>query len=104
MGETGFDACLDKHTDDGALNAIRPGSLVSITGVYSYQAGPPPSFRLLLRSPRAIVLVAAAPWWTLRHTLVMVTMLTLAAGVGGVWLKPMARSKRQQYHVAHMAR
>jgi len=52
MGETVFDAGLDKTTGDGALNDIRPGSLVSITGVYSYQAGPPPSFRLLLRSPR----------------------------------------------------
>ena len=69
MGETVFDAGLDKTTGDGALNDIRPGSLVSITGVYSYQAGPPPSFRLLLRSPRDVVLVAAAPWWTLRHTL-----------------------------------
>ena len=104
MGETVFDAGLDKNTDDGALNGIRPGSLVSITGVYSYQAGPPPSFRLLLRSPRDIVLVAAAPWWTLRHTLVMVMMLTLAAGVGGVWLKTMARRKRQQYHAVLMER
>jgi len=104
MGETVFDAGLDKNTDDGALNGIRPGSLVSITGVYSYQAGPPPSFRLLLRSPRDIVLVAAAPWWTLRHTLVMVMMLTLAASVGGVWLKTMARRKRQQYHAVLMER
>ena len=29
---------------------IRPGSLVAVTGVYSYQWGPPPSFRLFLRS------------------------------------------------------
>ena len=33
-----------------ALDKIRPGTLLSVTGVYSYQGGPPPSFRLLLRS------------------------------------------------------
>ena len=104
VGETVFDAGLDKTTDGGALNEIRPGSLVSITGVYSYQAGPPPSFRLLLRSPRDVVLVAAAPWWTLRHTLVMVMMLGMAASVGGVWVTTMARRKRQQYHAVIMER
>jgi signal transduction histidine kinase len=72
--------------------------------VYSYQAGPPPSFRLFLRSPRDVVIVAAAPWWTLRHTLVMVAMLGLAAGVGGVWVKTIARRKRQQYHAVLMER
>jgi len=104
MGETVFDAGLDNSADGGPLNEIRPGSLVSVTGVYSYQAGPPPSFRLLLRSPRDVVLVAAAPWWTLRHTLVMVAMLGLAAGVGGVWVKTIARRKRQQYHAVLMER
>jgi two-component sensor histidine kinase len=104
VGETVFDAGFDRSTDDGALKGIRPGSLVSITGVYSYQAGPPPSFRLLLRSPRDVVLVAAAPWWTLRHTLVMVTMLGLAAGVGGVWVMTIGRRKRQQYHAVLMER
>ena len=34
----------------------------------------------------------------------MVMMLTLAAGVGGVWLKTMARRKRQQYHAVLMER
>ena len=98
MGETVFDAGLDRSTDGVALNEIRPGSLVSVTGVYSYQAGPQPSFRLLLRSPRDVVLLAAAPWWTLRHSLVMAMMLGLAAGISGVWVKTMARRKRQQYH------
>ena len=35
-----------------ALERIRPGSVVAVTGVYSYQWGPPPSFRLFLRSAR----------------------------------------------------
>jgi signal transduction histidine kinase len=104
VGETVFDAGLDKTTDGGALNEIRPGSLVSITGVYSYQAGPPPSFRLFLRSPRDVVLVAAAPWWTLRHTVVMAMMLGMAAGVGAIWVTTMARRKRQQYHAVIMER
>ena len=57
-----------------------PGSLVAVTGVYSYQYGPPPSFRLYLRSADDVRVLAAAPWWTLRHTAVMLAMLTLVAG------------------------
>ena len=57
-----------------------PGSLVSVTGVYSYQSGPPPAFHLFLRSADDVRVVSAAPWWTLRHTAVMIVMLTFVAG------------------------
>ena len=50
VGETVFDADLDADTATRALERIRPGSVVAVTGVYSYQWGPPPSFRLFLRS------------------------------------------------------
>ncbi len=61
VGETVFDADLDAEAATGALERIRPGSRVSVTGVYSYQWGPPPSFRLFLRSPSDVIVVAAAP-------------------------------------------
>ena len=95
--DAAFEAGLDRSRDGDELNKIRPGSLVSVTGVYSYQAGPPPSFRLFLRSPSDVVVVAAAPWWTLQHTLVMLVMLALAGVIGAFWLKTHASRQQQEY-------
>ena len=67
--------------------------------MYSYQAGPPPSFRLFLRSSEDVVLVAAAPWWTLRHTLVMLGLLGLAGAIGAVSLKRFASRQQREYQV-----
>ena len=97
VGETVFDAVLDADPSTGALERIRPGSLIAVTGVYSYQWGPPPLFRLFLRSPDDVKVVAAASWWTLRHTAVMVAMLALVACGFGVWVRTASNRKRQQY-------
>jgi signal transduction histidine kinase len=97
VGETVFEADLPEDTGIDALEKIRPGSLVSVTGVYSYHWGPPPSFRLFLRSPADVVLIAAAPWWTLRHTVVMLVLLGLGAGCAGLWVRATANRKRHQY-------
>jgi len=96
VGETAFDADLD-GTAVGALDRIRSGSLVTVTGVYLYESGTPPSFRLLLRSPADVVLVAAAPWWTMGHTGVMLAILGVGASGVVVWSKASARRKRLQY-------
>jgi signal transduction histidine kinase len=96
MGETVFDANLDPALG-GQLAEIRPGSAVSVTGVYAYQWGPPPSFRLFLRSPDDVVVLSAAPWWTLQHTGVLVAMLALAGIVAGSWVYMVAKQKRQQF-------
>ncbi len=97
VGETVFDAPLEADTASEALERIRPGSVVAVTGVYAFQWGPPPSFRLFLRSPNDVTVVSAAPWWTLRHTVVMMIMLALVASAGGVWLRATANRKRAQY-------
>jgi signal transduction histidine kinase len=97
VGETVFDAVLDAGPSAQALERIRPGSLIAVTGVYSYQWGPPPLFRLFLRSPTDVEVVAAASWWTLRHSAVMVAMLTLVAAGFGVWVRAASNRKRQQY-------
>ena len=52
------------------LDRIRPGSLVAVTGVYSYQGGPAPSFRLLLRSAGDVLLLvggAVVDAWAIRR-------------------------------------
>jgi signal transduction histidine kinase len=97
MGETVFDAGFVKDEAGDALDKIRPGSTVAVTGVYSYLGGPPPSFRLFLRSPADVALLRPAPWWTMSHTAVMLAMLTGASGAGGFWIRMLARRKRQQY-------
>jgi signal transduction histidine kinase len=99
VGETVFDAALelDEATAAGPLERIRPGSVVAVTGVYSYQWGPAPSFRLLLRSPADLTVLSAAPWWTMRHTAVMFGMLALVAVAGGSWVRASGNRKRQEY-------
>lgn len=97
VGETVLDADLDANASTGALEQIRPGSVVSVTGVYSYQWGPPPSFRLFLRTPDDVRVISLAPWWTLRHTMVMVAMLALVACAAAFWVRTTANRKRQQY-------
>lgn len=97
IGETVFDADLDRAQTVTALDGIRPGSEVAVTGVYAYQTGPPPSFRLFLRSPADLTLVRAAPWWSLRHTAVVVAVIAIVACIAILWVRMMANRKRQQY-------
>jgi signal transduction histidine kinase len=97
VGETVFDAVLGADTNTAAIERIRPGSLIAVTGVYSYQWGPPPLFRLFLRSPDDVKVLAAASWWTLRHTAVMVVMLALSGAGFGLWVRAASKRKRQQY-------
>jgi len=96
-GDTVFEAGVDLAQDGSPIEAIRTGSLLSVAGVYSYQGGPPPSFRLYLRTPADVRVLAAAPWWTLRHTAVMVTMLAFAAGAGAWRTRAVTRRRRLEY-------
>jgi signal transduction histidine kinase len=96
-GETAFEAALDGAVEATALDDIRPGSAVTVTGVYTYQDGPPPGFRLVLRTPADIVVTASAPWWTPRHTAVLVGMLMLAAIAALVIVKAMTARERREY-------
>jgi signal transduction histidine kinase len=98
IGDNVFEAGLDIALANGApIDDIRTGSLLSVTGVYSYQGGPPPSFRLYLRSPTDVRVLKAAPWWTLRHTAVMITILAFAAGVGAWRMRAVTQRGRMQY-------
>lgn len=96
-GDSVFDARLGVSQSGETMDDIRPGSLLSVTGVYSYQTGPPPSFRLFLRMPADVQVLVAAHWWTLRHTAVMVTILGLVAGLGAWRMHAVTRQKRLEY-------
>lgn len=97
VGDAIFNAGLESGQAVNDVDRMRPGSLLSVTGVYSYQGGPPPSFRLFLRNAGDVSVVAAAPWWTMSHTAVMIAILAIAACAGGLWMRAVARRKRQQY-------
>lgn len=96
-GDTVFNARLGVVGSPSAVDDLRPGSLVSVTGVYAYQAGPPPSFQLFVRHPDDIRVLEEASWWTLGHTGVMVMMLGLVAAIGTVGIRTHARRKHQEY-------
>jgi signal transduction histidine kinase len=96
-GDAAFEAAIDPAQDASALDDIRPGSAVQVTGIYAYQAGPPPAFRLVLRSPADIAVTASAPWWTARHTAVLVTILILALAAAIVGVKTMTARERREY-------
>src|SRR5207248_9775696 len=49
------------------------------------------------RSPGDVVLLAAGPWWTLRHTLVMLAMLGMAGAIGAVSLKRFTTRQQHEY-------
>jgi signal transduction histidine kinase len=97
LGDTVFNAGLEKGQVSDDIDRVRAGSVLSVTGVYSYQGGPPPSFRLFLRSPGDVRVLSAAPWWTMSHTAVMAGILACASGVGAFWIRAVGRRKRKEY-------
>jgi signal transduction histidine kinase len=97
IGESVFPVTLEAGPAAEALERLRAGTIVEVTGVYAYQWGPSPSFRLFLRSARDVRVIVAARWWTLRHTAVMTVILGLGVGATAVWVRTAARRRRQQY-------
>ena len=77
-GDTVFDAGLDIDSGERTLDKIRAGQpAVGHRGVF-LPGRTAASFRLFLRSPDDVRVLAPAPWWTMRHTAVMAVILALA--------------------------
>jgi signal transduction histidine kinase len=85
-GNTVFEAGYDPSSRAARTN-LPAGTLVSVTGVYVFESGPPPAFHLLLRSPADIVVVASAPWWTPRHSLVLAVFVAAILIAGLIWAR-----------------
>jgi signal transduction histidine kinase len=97
VGESVFPATLEAAPAAESFERLRTGTVVEVTGVYAYQWGPSPSFRLLLRSTNDVKVITAAPWWTMRHTAVMIAILACGACAVAVWVRTAAKRRRQQY-------
>ena len=96
-GDTVFEARIRLSGDGANLRTIRDGSLLSVTGVYFYQGGPPPSFRLFLRRSEDVRLLAASPWWTMRDSVITSIIFALAIGVGGLRIRTLTARKHLEY-------
>ncbi|MDB6017463.1 MAG: Histidine kinase [Pedosphaera sp.] len=78
--------------EDGNLPNILPGSLLELTGVYAGQGGDwasgrdIDSFELLLDSPSAVHVLARPSWWTVRHSLEVLSGMVLVVLGAFVWI------------------
>jgi len=100
-GGQAVSATLDRGSGAGALDDLRPGSLVKVTGICEVQFSairtasgsasdfPVPSgLSLLLRSPADVQVVRAAAWWTAERLWLLLGGISavLAAMLGWNWL------------------
>lgn len=85
-GNTVFEAIHDPSST-AARTLVPAGTLVSVTGVYVFESGPPPAFHLLLRSPADVVVLSSPPWWTPRHSLVLAGFVAAILIAGFIWAR-----------------
>jgi signal transduction histidine kinase len=85
-GNTVFEAIYDPSSWTSRRN-VPAGTLVSVSGVYVFESGPPPAFHLLLRSPADVVVLASPPWWTPQHSLVLAAFVAAILIAGLIWAR-----------------
>jgi PAS domain S-box-containing protein len=98
-GDAVFIATLDRVMAAPAMETIRRGSLVEVTGVCIVDSDRerfPVSFRILLRSPRDVVTVEEAPWWTRDRALIALGIAGLAAMSVFAWVLLLRKRVREQ--------
>ena len=100
-----FNALLEDGISPAALAAIRPGSLVQVTGVCLVQpnamAGSESfvtmrDFQVRMRAPNDLVILQTAPWWSTRHTLWALAGMSLAVLAILFWVQVLQRRVRSQ--------
>ena len=104
-GRRTFNAFLENTSGARQLNDVRRGSLVQVTGVALVETDKTLSdstrigirgFRLLLRSPDDVVVLASAPWWSTARVLwVLAAMIAVVLTVL-VWVVVLRRRVQGQ--------
>ena len=85
-----------------SIPTLSPGSQVSVRGVCAIQGGEnnePANFHILLADTGDIVLIKSAPWWTLRHSMMLVGGVFLGALLASVWVQSLRRQVRLQTEI-----
>jgi signal transduction histidine kinase len=75
------------------------GSLLQLTGVYASareDQGSREPFELLLGRPTDIVLLRQGPWWTVRHTIAVVAILSGGLLLALIWVKVLRKTVVQR--------
>ncbi|HMD72094.1 MAG TPA: PAS domain S-box protein, partial [Bryobacteraceae bacterium] len=98
-GDTVFVATLDRLMEAPAMEMIRSGSLVEVTGICVVEGDRdrfPVSFRILLRSPRDVAIIQQAPWWNRERALIALGFAGVAAIGVFAWVLLLRRRVREQ--------
>ena len=94
-----FEAYLPIEDSDGRTDGIGNGTVVAFTGICRVHADSertPISFSILLRSPRDIVVLQPAPWWTPPRALSLVAGLALSTLLVILWVIVLRNRVEQQ--------
>ena len=90
------------NTDFVVGKNVGVGSKVNLSGICLVEAdewGEPTSFSLLLRSPDDITILQAPPWWTVKHTVIVLAALALVVSASLGWILILRRRVRRQTEV-----
>jgi signal transduction histidine kinase/CheY-like chemotaxis protein len=101
-GKASFTAVLEAPRPFSMVDALRPESLLRLTGVCdtawdTTRVPPEPiSFRLLLRSPSDIVVLQQASWWTASNTLGVLASVCFLMVIVLAWVFALQRRINHQ--------
>jgi signal transduction histidine kinase len=98
-GPQQFVARLKNHQHGG--KAIVRGSRLQLTGVYASArenraGGVLDPFELLLNHPGDILILQQGPWWTVRHTIAVVAVLSGGLFLALIWVSLLRRTVAQR--------
>ena len=91
--------------DTRALDALRPGSELEVTGIvqleYTSVAAPrlslvPTRLDIILRGPEDVTVVRSPSWWTAERLLAAVAIVAIAFGAALVWAWQLRRQVRRK--------
>jgi two-component system sensor kinase FixL len=94
-----FTAQLEPQTRRQEFPDLESGCRLRLTGVCSIQGGEghePQAFRLLLRDPRDVQLLASPPYWTARRSFLLAGGMMLAVSAALGWVALLRRQVRNQ--------
>ena len=89
---------LARVTAVDSFGPLRPGSRLSLTGIYTLPGNDASHFELLLNAPSDIVVLSEPSWWTLQRLLCAVGALMVTLAVAAVWITALRRQVAQRTH------
>jgi signal transduction histidine kinase/CheY-like chemotaxis protein len=106
-GKFVFSAIFPANAWGTSLRDFQEGSTLRITGICSLVVDPertstgegfsvPASFRILLRSPQDVVVIARPSWWTASHALLVLAATLSLVIAGFFWVAVLRRRVSQQ--------